>query len=213
MNLQMTDRDRTLCLHAAAKRLQMPERTLRYQASRGWIQGAFKQGKLWKFWLSALALPAAYLAAPACAPAAITAAASRKAAPGFTLTDSSGAPVRLSDYKGKVVLLNFWATWCHGCKLEIPWFMEFANRYKDGGLVVIGVSMDDDGWESVKPYVEQKKMNYPVVIGNQGLAKQYGLGSMPMTVLIDRNGKIATSTSGMVDKGGCESEIRTLLRE
>jgi len=152
------------------------------------------------------------LASLARVPAEITAANLRKAAPAFTQNDSAGAPLRLSDYKGKVVLLNFWATWCHGCKLEIPWFMEFESRLKDSGLAVIGVSMDDDGWKSVKPYLELKKLNYPVVIGNQALAKQYGLASMPMTVLIDRNGKIAALHTGVVDKAACEGEIQQLLK-
>lgn len=161
---------------------------------------------------TSMALGAVCLASLARVPAAeITPANLRKAAPGFTLSDSTGAPVRLSDYKGKVVLLNFWATWCHGCKLEIPWFMEFERQYKDSGLAVIGVSMDDDGWKSVKPFLEQKKLNYTVVIGNEDLAKQYGLASMPMTVLIDREGKIAALHTGMVDKAACEAEIRKLL--
>jgi peroxiredoxin len=161
--------------------------------------------------LQTLLLAAVCLVSLSRVPAAITETKLRKAAPGFTLTDSTGAPVRLSDYKGKVVLLNFWATWCHGCKLEIPWFMEFESRFKDSGLVVIGVSMDDDGWKSVKPYLELKKMNYPVVIGSENLAKQYGLASMPMTVLIDREGKIAALHTGVVDKAACEDEIGKLL--
>jgi peroxiredoxin len=161
--------------------------------------------------LKTLFLAAVCLAPLARVPAAITETKLRKAAPGFTLTDSTGAPVRLSDYKGRVVLLNFWATWCHGCKLEIPWFMEFESRFKNSGLAVIGVSMDDDGWKSVKPYIELKKMNYPVVIGNEDLAKQYGLASMPMTILIDREGKMAALHNGVVDKAACESEIRQLL--
>jgi peroxiredoxin len=144
-------------------------------------------------------------------PAPVTAASSRKPAPDFTLDDSSGAAVRMSDYKGKVVLLNFWATWCHGCKLEIPWFIDFQDKYKDSGLAVIGVSMDDDGWKSVKPFLEEKKLNYSVVIGSDDLGKLYGLGSMPMTVLIDRDGRIAASYSGVVDRAKCEREIRTLL--
>ena len=160
-----------------------------------------------------LALATVCLVSLTGAPAAVTETKLRKFAPGFTRNDSTGAPVRLSDYKGKVVLLNFWATWCHGCKLEIPWFMEFESRFKDSGLVVIGVSMDDDGWKSVKPYLQLKKMNYPVVIGNEDLAKQYGLASMPMTVMIDREGKIAALHSGVVDKAACEDEIRRLLFE
>ena len=145
-------------------------------------------------------------------PAAITASDSRKAAPDFTLTDSKGAPVRLSDYQGKVVLLDFWATWCHGCKTEIPWYIEFQDKYKDNGLAVIGVSMDDDGWKSVKPFLEQNKLNYPVVIGDRALGKRYNVDSMPVTLLIDRDGRIADSHSGMVDKDAFENEIRTLLR-
>jgi len=146
-------------------------------------------------------------------PEAATTAAARKPAPDFILRDANGMPIRLADFKGRVVLLDFWATWCHGCKLEIPWFMEFEDRYKREGLSVIGVSMDDDGWKVVKPFIAAKKMNYAVVIGDDALAKQYGLGPMPMTVLIDRNGRIADSHSGVVDKAKWESEIRSLLAE
>jgi peroxiredoxin len=159
------------------------------------------------------ALLLAYPVFPARVPAAHTATRVRKAAPDFALDGSNGTPVRLSDYKGKVVLLNFWATWCHGCQLEIPWFVEFQDKYQDSGLAVIGVSMDGDGWKSVKPYLEQKKLNYPVVIGNEDLGKQFGLAGMPMTLLIDRDGKIAHSYPGVVAKAACESEIRKLLHD
>src|SRR6267378_918155 len=137
----------------------------------------------------------------------------RQAAPNFILSDSKGTSVRLSDYKGKVVLLDFWATWCHGCKTEIPWYMEFQNKYKDKGLSVIGVSMDDDGWKSVKPFLEEKKMNYAVVIGNEDLARLYAVDALPVTLLIDRDGKIAAWYPGMVDKDNFENEIRVLLQE
>ncbi|HEX7284551.1 MAG TPA: TlpA disulfide reductase family protein [Candidatus Angelobacter sp.] len=150
---------------------------------------------------------------PASVPAEIAARAKRQAAPDFSRNDAKNSVIRLSDYKGKVVLLNFWATWCHGCKLEIPWFMEFQDKHKREGLAVIGVSMDEDGWKSVKPFLEEKKLNYPVVIGDNGLADQYGLGSMPYSVLIDRDGRIADSHSGVVDKEGWEAEIRALLGE
>ena len=136
----------------------------------------------------------------------------RKTAPDFTLDDAQGAAIRLSDYKGKVVLLDFWATWCHGCKTEIPWYMEFQNKYKDKGLSVIGVSMDDDGWKSVKPFIEANKMNYEVVIGNESLAKLYAVDALPVTLLIDREGNIAVSHAGMVDKSAFENEIRDLLQ-
>ena len=121
--------------------------------------------------------------------------------------------VQLSKYKGKVVLLNFWATTCGGCKVEIPWFIEFQARYRSRGFVVIGVSMDDDGWKSVKPYLKEKRINYPIVVGNENLARRYGgVDALPLTLLIDRAGNIAASYTGLVDKETCENEIRTLLR-
>src|ERR1700751_1691040 len=126
--------------------------------------------------------------------------ASRKTAPNFKVNDSKGAPVRLADFKGKVVLLNFWATWCHGCGEEIPWFIEYQDKYKSQGLVVLGVSMDDEGWKIVTPFIREKKMNYVVVIGDKALGDQFGLAAMPMTVLIDRDGKIVTKHEGVVDR-------------
>jgi len=120
--------------------------------------------------------------------------------------------VKLSDYRGKVVLLNFWATWCNSCKQEIPWFMQFESKYKESGLTVLGVSMDDDGWKAVRPFLQEKKLNYPVVIGSESLGKLYGLNAMPRTVLIDREGKIALAYEGVVNREGCEKEIQALLQ-
>jgi peroxiredoxin len=139
----------------------------------------------------------------------------RKTAPDFALKDVSGATVSLSAQKGKVVLLDFWATWCHGCKTEIPWFMEFATKYRDRGLAVIGVSRDDDGWASVRPYMKEKGMNYPVVIGTDDLAKRYDVTALPVTFIIDRNGAIAFVHAGLPKRGKAEveSEIRDLLGE
>jgi cytochrome c biogenesis protein CcmG/thiol:disulfide interchange protein DsbE len=150
---------------------------------------------------------------PARVPAAAPPDEPRKAAPDFTLTDSKGAAVKLSDYTGKVVLLDFWATWCHGCGLEIPWFVDYQKKYKDSGLAVIGVSMDDDGWQVVKPFIEAKEINYPVVLGNQDMAKLYKVESMPVTFIIDPEGKIAQSYFGMVDRATCETKIQSLLKD
>lgn len=136
----------------------------------------------------------------------------RKAAPDFTLTDHTGKAVKLSDFKGKVVLLNFWATWCGPCKVEIPWFIEFQQTYKDRDLVVLGVSFDDDGWKSVKPYMDEKKINYRIVIGNDDVAAKYGgVESLPETLLIDKSGRIATKHVGLVSKSDYKSEIESLL--
>jgi peroxiredoxin len=152
-------------------------------------------------------------ALPAVAPADLTPATSRKTAPDFTLTDAKGAPVKLSAYKGRVVLLDFWATWCTGCKVEIPWYVEFQSKYKKSGLSALGVSMDEDGWKSVKPFLQQHKINYPIVIGNGDMGDRFGFSSMPATLLIDRDGRIADLHVGMVDKAAFENEIQTLLKE
>jgi peroxiredoxin len=141
------------------------------------------------------------------------AASARKAAPNFRLDDSQGRPIKLSEFLGKVVVLDFWATWCHGCMTEIPWFMEFQDKYKRDGLVVIGVAMDDDGWKSVKPFVVERKINYPIVVGNQDLEKSYSVENPPVTLLIDREGRVAEVHAGMMEKEAFEREIQNLLRE
>jgi peroxiredoxin len=136
----------------------------------------------------------------------------RKPAANFTLVDSNGAKVTLASLKGKVVLLNFWATWCGPCQVEIPWFMEFNKTYKARGLAVVGVSMDEDGWKAVKPYLATKKIDYPIVVGNDDVAKAYGgVDALPSTFIIDREGKIAFSHSGLVGKDTYDTEIRSLL--
>jgi len=137
----------------------------------------------------------------------------RKPAPNFATSDAKGIPVKLADFRGKVVLLNFWATWCHGCAEEIPWFVQYQEKYKNQGLVVLGVSMDDEGWTVVAPFVRAKKIDYVVVVGAKKLGDLFGLAGMPMTVLIDRNGNIATKYEGVVNRENCEKQIRMLLAE
>ncbi len=146
------------------------------------------------------------------ASAAVKTPADRKPAPVFTLRDASGKEAKLSDYKGKAVLLNFWATWCGPCKLEIPWFIEFQKKYGDRGLAILGISMDEDGWKVVTPYVQKMGMNYPVLLGNEEVAKLYGgVDGLPTTLLIDRAGKIAAMHTGLVSKPSYEEEILQLL--
>jgi cytochrome c biogenesis protein CcmG/thiol:disulfide interchange protein DsbE len=159
---------------------------------------------------------------PKSLPDTLIPASQRKPAPGFMLMDAQGRPVSLAAYRGKVVLLDFWATWCGGCKLEIPWYIAFYRQYRDRGLAPIGASMDDDGWKSVRPFLARKKdpetgsdiaMPYPVVIATPAMAKQYNITSMPVTLLIDRQGKIALSHTGVVDRSSFESSIQQLLKE
>ncbi|MBI1789220.1 MAG: TlpA family protein disulfide reductase [Acidobacteria bacterium] len=136
----------------------------------------------------------------------------RAYAPDFNLTDASGKQVKLSDYRGKVVLLNFWATWCPPCRVEIPWFIEFQRTYGDRDFVVLGVSFDEDGWKAVQPFMEENKINYPVVIGGDDIAALYGgLSSLPTTLIIDKSGRIATTHVGLVSKGDYEAGIRAML--
>lgn len=139
--------------------------------------------------------------------------AGRKPAPDFALKDSNGATVKLSDYKGKAVLLDFWATWCGPCKIEIPWFTEFEQTYKDRGFAVVGVSMDEDGWTVVKPYLEEHRVNYRVLLGNDEVGQAFGgVDSLPTTFLIDRSGRIAFVHIGLsTSKDGFKNEISQLL--
>lgn len=136
----------------------------------------------------------------------------RKAAPELALQDSSGKTMRLAEYHGKVVLLNFWATWCTGCKKEIPWFSEFQEMYGAHGLAIVGVSMDEEGWKVLKPFLAEHRVPYRMVLGNDSTAQLFRIQNLPDTFLIDRNGKIAaTYKEGLVDKDNVEGNIKALL--
>ena len=139
--------------------------------------------------------------------------AERHVAPDFALKDADGKTVRLSDYKGRVVLLDFWATYCGPCKIEIPWFMDFERKHKDQGFSVLGVSMDDDGWDAVKPFVNDVGINYRIVVGNDSTADKFGgIEALPTTFLIDRDGKIADVHVGLASKSDFEDAIEQLLQ-
>lgn len=137
----------------------------------------------------------------------------RKVAPDFVLDDASGKPVRLSDFRGKVVLLNFWATWCAPCSIEIPWFIEFQTAHQDTGFATLGVSLDEGGWDAVRPYIEKRKINYRVVVGNDDVAQQYGAASLPTTFIIDKSGRIAATHVGLCSKSEYEADIKAELEE
>ena len=129
------------------------------------------------------------------------------------MKDASGHTVQLSDYHGKVVLLNFWATWCAPCKIEIPWFMEFQREYKDRDFAVLGVSMDEDGWDAVRPYMADHKFNYRIVVGNDDVGKLFGeIDDLPTTFLIDRDGHVVKKHVGLIGKSDYQDEIAALLK-
>lgn len=130
----------------------------------------------------------------------------------FTLKDMNGVDVTLASFKGKVILLNFWATWCGPCREEIPSLVKLQQQYGQD-LVVLGVSVDDP-IEKLKPYADQMKMNYPVLVGNgrEDVQDAYGpLWGIPVSVFIDRDGKIAKKHSGIASKDQFEREIKALL--
>jgi cytochrome c biogenesis protein CcmG/thiol:disulfide interchange protein DsbE len=136
----------------------------------------------------------------------------RRVAPEFELKDPGGSLVRLSQYRGKVVLLNFWATWCGPCVVEIPWFVEFERRYKDQGFAVLGISMDEDGWDVVRPFMSRLGVNYRVLMGDDRVARDYGgVDSLPTTFMIDREGKVARVHVGLTSKRRYENDVVELL--
>jgi peroxiredoxin len=146
----------------------------------------------------------------------------RKLAPSFALKDAVGKTVRLSDYRGRVVLLDFWATKCGGCVEEIPWFIEIAQMFATKGLATVGVSEDvayenlkgpDEAWALVQPFIRDHKVPYPVLMGDQQVTTSYNIQALPLTYLIDRRGRVAAVYAGMVDRADIEANIRTLMAE
>jgi peroxiredoxin len=146
----------------------------------------------------------------------------RKPAPDFVLLDASGKPVPLSRFKGKPLLLDLWATKCGGCIKEIPSFIEIHHAYADRGLVVVGISMDilyeglkgpAEAWSLVNPFVEAHKVDYPILMGDDGITRRYSVRALPVTYLIDRRGRIAATYVGIVDRANIEANIKTLLAE
>ena len=139
-------------------------------------------------------------------------AAEGKAAPDFALKDLGGKDISLDDYKGKVVFLNFWATWCPPCRQEIPGFIEAYEKYKGDGLVILGVAVSDRE-NSVKSYVEKSKMTYPVAMGDTKIVKDYDPGNaIPTTIVIDRDGNIFHKHVGFMDQSQVEKIFMDLSK-
>jgi peroxiredoxin len=134
-------------------------------------------------------------------------------APAFALKDVDGKPFDLADYRGKVVLLDYWATWCVPCRSEIPHFVDFQDKYVSQGFQVMGISMDD-GPQPVQEFYKQFKMNYPVAMGTTQLAESYGgILGLPVTFLIGRDGKIAAKYVGLTETSVIQQKLESLLKQ
>jgi peroxiredoxin len=146
----------------------------------------------------------------------------RKPAPAFRLAGETGKLMQVSVYRGKVLLLNFWATDCGGCVLEIPSFIELEQAYRDKGFTAVGVSMDisyedlkgpQEAWGKVRPFVAAHRVNYPILMGDNAISRDYHLDQFPATYLLDKSGRVAATYVGIVSKDNVEANIKALLAE
>lgn len=136
------------------------------------------------------------------------------AAPEFSLTDLVGNEISLSDYEGKVIFLNFWATWCSPCRAEIPGFVELYEKYENKGMQIIGISLDMAGVNKVLNFVKEYKINYPVAMATRKMYSDYEPGrAIPVTIIIDQKGKIRHKHIGYMDKGTLERYFLELEEE
>ena len=133
-------------------------------------------------------------------------------APDFTLQSLDGKTMRLSDFRGKAVLLNFWATWCGPCKIEMPWFVELQNQYAAQGFQIVGVAMDDASKEDISKFAKDMGVNYPILIGKESVGDEYGgVPALPESFLIGRDGKIVDKILGLRGKAEIEDAIKKAL--
>lgn len=133
-------------------------------------------------------------------------------APDFSLESLDGKILRLSDFRGKAVLLNFWATWCGPCKIEMPWFVDLQNQYRSQGLQIVGVAMDDGSKEDIAKFAKDMGVNYPILIGKDSVGDQYGgVPALPQSFLITRDGKIVDKIVGLRGKSEIEDAIKKTL--
>ena len=133
-------------------------------------------------------------------------------APDFALESLDGKTMHLSDFRGKAVLLNFWATWCGPCKIEMPWFVDFQKQYGAQGLQIVGVAMDDSGKEDIAKFAKEMGVNYPVLLGKEEVGDAYGgVPALPETFFIGRDGKIVDKIIGLKGKAEIEESIKKAL--
>ncbi|MGA7908211.1 MAG: TlpA disulfide reductase family protein [Candidatus Sulfotelmatobacter sp.] len=135
-----------------------------------------------------------------------------KMAPDFTLQSLDGKDMRLSDFRGKAVLLNFWATWCGPCKIEMPWFVELQKQYGAQGLQIVGVAMDDASKEDIAKFAEDMGVNYPILLGKESVGDEYGgVPALPESFFIGRDGKVVDKIIGLKGKAEIEDTIKKVL--
>ena len=136
-----------------------------------------------------------------------------KAAPGFALVDlNNGKKVSLSDYKGRAVVVNFWATWCAPCKLEMPWFEEFHKQYASQGFEILGIAEDDAGKDEIAKAVRKIGVTYPILLTDGKVAPAYGgVDFLPMTFYVDRAGTVSAETAGLASKDEVEANIKKIV--
>lgn len=133
-------------------------------------------------------------------------------APNFDLATLDGRRVKLSDYRGKAILLNFWATWCSPCKVEMPWFVDLQKKYGNDGLVILGVAMDDSEAPKIAQFATEMGVNYPVLLGTDKVSEDYGnVEFLPTSFYIDRDGKIVGKGTGLLGRGEIEDNVRKAL--
>jgi len=133
-------------------------------------------------------------------------------APDFALVSLDGSKVKLSDYRGKAVVLNFWATWCSPCKVEMPWFVELQKQYAKDGLVVLGVAMDDSSPEKIAKFASEMGVNYPVLLGTDQVSDDYGnVQYLPTTFYIGRDGTIVDKGTGLLNRKEIEDDVKKAL--
>jgi peroxiredoxin len=164
-------------------------------------------------WLRALAVALALGAWPACNRNAVDSGEHADAPLDFVLKDVDGNDVKLADFKGKPLVINFWATWCGPCKTEVPWFVEFAEKYRDQNLTIVGVSVDDTP-EDIRKFSEEFKVNYPMLVGlgRDDVAKAYdAIMAIPVTWLIRPDGTVHAKVTGIHGKDWFEQQIQELF--
>ncbi len=163
----------------------------------------------------AVGIGVATVALPAADPvrAVLLAPEERSAAEVIRLKDASGKVVDLASFRGQVVLVDFWATWCGGCKEELPWFQQYSDRFRRKGFTVLAVSVDEGGWPVVRRFIDPLGLSFKIVHDDTGTARRYSLKELPAAFLVDRHGRVAAKYLGLVDRAGLESNIRILLSE